>query len=289
MNNTIKKLMNRWTENHILPFSWQHGESEETLREYMQAIFDANCHAVCVESRPHPDFCGEKWWKDMDVILEEARRLGMTVWILDDSHFPTGFANGAVKTAPDALCRQNIFCNSAVLEGGCLNLRETGLLAPPVYEIPAEVAAFMDQKDARSFDDDTILGVTAVSGTGQRVDVTALVEDGVLRWDMPEGQWTVYVCTASRNTGYHRDYINMLDRHSCRLLLDAVYEPHWQHYADDFGTTIAGFFSDEPELGNGLMYAQGNMLGTGEARDLPWSGELQEKLADEAAASMVYG
>ena len=52
----------------------------------------------------------------MDVILDEARKRGMQVWILDDSHFPTGFANGAVKTAPDALCRQSILGNEKPLD-----------------------------------------------------------------------------------------------------------------------------------------------------------------------------
>ncbi len=39
----------------------------------------------------------------MDVILDKAEWLGMQVWILDDAHFPTGYANGRVKSAPDDL------------------------------------------------------------------------------------------------------------------------------------------------------------------------------------------
>ncbi len=97
MNDKVKALLAGHTDGHLMPFFWQHGEDETTLRRYMQAIDEANCQAVCVESRPHPDFCGPKWWQDMDVILDEARRRGMKVWILDDSHFPTGYANGALK------------------------------------------------------------------------------------------------------------------------------------------------------------------------------------------------
>ena len=100
MNETVQQLLNNQGENYILPFFWQHGETEEVLREYMAAIDASNIKAVCVESRPHPDFCGEKWWRDMDVILDEARKRHMKVWILDDSHFPTGFANGALKDYP---------------------------------------------------------------------------------------------------------------------------------------------------------------------------------------------
>ena len=101
MNKTICRLLEGNGDNHMLPFFWQHGEDEATLRKYMAVIHEANCHAVCVESRPHPDFAGPKWWNDMDIILDEARKRGMKVWILDDSHFPTGYANGALKNLPE--------------------------------------------------------------------------------------------------------------------------------------------------------------------------------------------
>ena len=90
MNKTIEQLLSGKADNHMLPFFWQHGENEATLRKYMDVIHKANCLAVCVESRPHPDFAGPKWWHDMDIILDEARKRDMKVWILDDSHFPTG-------------------------------------------------------------------------------------------------------------------------------------------------------------------------------------------------------
>ena len=110
MSEKIKALQKGEGGNYIFPFFWQHGETEAILREYMKAIHKANIGAVCVESRPHPDFCGEQWWHDMDIILEEAKRYGMKVWILDDSHFPTGYANGAMKDQPLELYRQSITC-----------------------------------------------------------------------------------------------------------------------------------------------------------------------------------
>ena len=135
MGETIKNMLSGIWENHQMPFFWQRGEDEATLREYMDAIDKANCGAVCVESRPHPDFCGPKWWRDMDIILDEARKRGMKVWILDDSHFPTGYANGAVKNAPLELHRQSVCVNKIELSGGekTVNLELTGLI-PPEYE-----------------------------------------------------------------------------------------------------------------------------------------------------------
>ena len=279
MNETIRKLLNGEEDNHILPFFWQHGEDESTLREYMKAICGANCRAVCVESRPHPDFCGDKWWQDMDVILDEARKRGMKVWILDDSHFPTGFANGAVKSAPVELHRQSVCANTIRLDGPAreVTLALDGLI-PPQYAY----ANMMEQyvlpsllKDAPRFDDDRVIALTAVSENGGTVTIPYHGEGTVL-WNKPEGAWTVWVIGLSRNCGPHREYINMLDPESVRLLIDTVYETHWAHYAEDFGKTIAGFFSDEPELGNGHLYYYDNLLGTDQ--DLPFAATMPPAL-----------
>ena len=112
MDAVVRTLLEnpRAGEQHIFPFLWIHGEPEETIREYMGAIHRANTGAVCVESRPHPDFLGPQWWHDMDIVLDEARKRGMKIWILDDSHFPTGYANGALENQEAQLCRQSLVC-----------------------------------------------------------------------------------------------------------------------------------------------------------------------------------
>ena len=282
MNGTVRRLLEGQEENRVLPFFWQHGEDEATLREMMGAIHGAGCRAVCVESRPHPDFCGPKWWQDMDIILDEARRRGMKVWILDDSHFPTGFANGALKGKPDSLCRQSIFLNTAPVppEAGRfrVNLKEEGLMKAPVKK-PANMmeARWFSIPPARSFDDDRVIRA-ALRQNGEARDLTPQVTGETLEFEKPAGAAELRILTASRNAGYHRDYINMTDRDSVRVLIDAVYEPHWQHYREDFGRTIAGFFSDEPELGNGFMYDKENPLGTWQ--DLPWGREMEAEAAE---------
>lgn len=109
MSTRIYEALNGKQGNYILPFFWQHGEDEETLREYMGVIQDMGIRAVCLESRPHPDFAGPKWWEDMDVILSEARQRNMKVWILDDCHFPTGYANGAMADAKEDLQKWTVY------------------------------------------------------------------------------------------------------------------------------------------------------------------------------------
>lgn len=70
--------------------------------------------------------------------------------------------------------------------------------------------------------------------------------------------------------------MNMLDREACHTLIETVYEPHYMHYAEDFGKTIAGFFSDEPEIGNGHLYEMDQKIY--DNADQPWSRKLQEDM-----------
>lgn len=283
MKERIEKLLRGEEENHILPFFWQHGEDEDTLRRYMRVIHEAHCGAVCVESRPHPDFCGEKWWSDLGCILDEAERLGMKVWVLDDSHFPTGYANGALKEAPPSLCRQNIVFHSFVLCGDVdADLRALGAFKAPERIMSEREKKARGEQKQREFDDDEI--VCCVARQGERLlDLLPFVQGERLRYSLPDGEWTLYTCVATRNSGYHREYIRMTSPSSCRVLIDAVYEPHYAHFSRYFGNTFVGFFSDEPELGNGLLYAQGNTLGS--EQDLPWGEELrtalEKRLGDE--------
>lgn len=66
MNQVVRLLLEGKAEHHLLPFLWLHGEDEQTLRRMMAAIDGANCKAACIESCPHPDFCGPVWWADTE-------------------------------------------------------------------------------------------------------------------------------------------------------------------------------------------------------------------------------
>ena len=271
----------------ILPFLWVHGETEDVYREMVKAIYDANIRAFCVEARPHEGFCQEPWWRDMAILLDEAEKRGMRVWILDDKHFPTGFAAGEAEKAPNELRRLGLLHKRFPVKNGKIHLNAVKQAHPPVLK--NKMYLLTDQLNKNNtpqnkFHDDTLLSVAAIrlDKKVEPIDLTDKLQNGVLEWTAPEGKWEVQLCYLSRNIGTHRSYINMMDKESCRIQIDAVYEPHYQHFGDKFGTVIAGFFSDEPELGNNSMYKMDNPLGT--EQDLPWSRELAAALEEKLGA-----
>ena len=274
-------VLNGQEGNYILPFIWQKGESEEIIREEMARIYDSGIRAVCVESRPHPDYLGPQWWSDVDLIMEEARSRGMKVWMFDDSHFPTGYANGKVKEmGPE---NRRIFLQQAYLDAMGPQpdasvlvkhfLIEVNFLDPSavhVKELFAVIAARREEASEKL--------------TGEFVDITENVsEDGVLYWSIPEGFWRIFVITLNDRAGSprHMDYVNVLDPESVRILIDEIYEPHYEHYRDDFGDTFAGFFSDEPGFYNDKdTFNYDSTVGTPDV-DLLWHRDLLQKLSDD--------
>lgn len=254
-------------DNHVLPFLWMKGESHKTIAEYLEKIAGADIHEVCLESRPHPDFCGEGWWRDLRFVIDECKQLGLKLWILDDAHFPTGFANGAVKEAVPEL-RKIVLTH------------RTFDIVGPTSAASIALANMLDKTER-------FYGVTFMQD-GSPVDVAYRVIDDAdgnpsrLVFDAPAGLTQACVMFTSGKTSYNEDYINMVDRASVAQLIDAVYEPHFEHLGDEFGKTILGFFSDEPGFANekGTTGPDGisdTLIGKATA-PLPWSAELERRL-----------
>ena len=279
----VNRLLEGKGDNYIAPFFWQHGEEERVLREYMNKIHEANIGAVCVESRPHPEFAEEGWWRDMDVILDEAKKRSMKVWILDDKHFPTGYAAGAMENAAPELCHQYLDYN--VLE--TWGPRPQMEISVADYAKPQPCPPWMPPSPPpkRVFGDDHLFRVLACrmeekGKLGDTRDLTPMVEDGKLYFDVPEGYWKIFVIYFTRDARGRNDYINFLDEDSCRILIDKVYEPHYERYKELFGSVIAGFFSDEPPIGNTPGYTRGDLIGNPEMA-LPWSKEMADAMNRE--------
>ncbi|MBE6896796.1 MAG: hypothetical protein E7477_06825, partial [Ruminococcaceae bacterium] len=102
MSNRLNECLNdNFEKEYILPFFWQHGEPQEMLEKEMDAIRACGIKEFCVESRTHEKFCEDQWWDDFRFMLEYARKHDMKVWLLDDKHFPTGYANGYINDHPE--------------------------------------------------------------------------------------------------------------------------------------------------------------------------------------------
>ena len=274
MDRKLAEISRGQEANRILPFFWLHGDDREKFASELDRIEEAGIHAVCLESRPHPDFCGDGWWGDLDLIMDEAKKRGMKVWVLDDKHYPTGIANGMIAKKYPELRKWHMIENHVDVTGP----RSGALL----LHIDDEAAVTRDRQ---------LLAAVAYRRTGpeekmagEAIDLTANVKGDLLYWNVPEGCWRVYMISISREgaAGHMADYIHLIDPESVDVLINEVYKPHFDHYGAEFGNTFAGFFSDEPALGNSFL--RGMPIGGYDYKiglqllALPWRQDMPEML-----------
>ena len=264
--------------NHIAPFLWMRGEEEGVIREEISKIDECGIKALCVEARPHPDFCGDGWWHDLGIVIDEARKRDMRIWILDDRHFPTGYANGLLERGHEDLRKTYLNFNTADIFG------PSRLVTIPVERMTKPKLEFTDlgkpldpeRENNRLF---AVVACRIAAGnilSEESIDLTDSVKDGYATFQLPEGAWRVYVVYVTHTDGGEPYYINVLDRRSAALQIEGVYEPHYEKFGNLFGTVIAGFFSDEPQFGNVPGFAKDAKMGT--EMPLLWSEDLAKEL-----------
>ena len=261
-------------QNHLFPFLWITGESTDNLAEEIDAIYASGARGFCVESRTCADFCGEAWWHIMAAVLSLAKERGMQVWLLDDKHYPTGYANDAIKNKYPELQPWRVKCEFVDIEG------EAG-----------EISLLLNSADDAAYQD-TILGVFAVKMRGKRAEITAdlsdCLDDDFLRFTY-DGK-PLRICTIKKTRGGAESannpyYLDMLNPDSVDVLIREVYEPHYNRYvaSGEYAGTFCGFFSDEPRFANGYncdalcaRNAYHSTLGV-EGMTYPWNDGLLHK------------
>lgn len=282
MKTRLDEVLEGSEANYLLPFIWQRGERETVIREEIERIHQAGIGAVCVEARPHPDFLGERWWRDFDIIMDEARKRHMRVWVLDDDHFPTGHAAGRVVNAPPS--QKRLFLHEHHLDVLGPQMHSSFLVTPFLRELFQPPGTVSERN---------LLAVIAVHIEietnlliGPFLDITTNIQEDVLYWDIPQGFWRIFFLFTSASGGSepHKDYINPLVPESVKILIDTVYEPFYQRYAEDFGHTFAGFFSDEPGFYNDRDTFDYHSKPGKKGVALPWRSDLLALLEKEAGS-----
>ena len=206
------------------PLFWLHGdESEAVLRRYVQKCAEGGNGCFTAESRPHKDWLGEGWYRDLAICLDEAKKQGLQMWIFDEAWWPSGEAGGRV---PAEHASKKMLLEQVAAKG------------PVRLEVEEEqlIAVLAGQMVKGKLDGASL------------VDLTGMVHDGSLAWDAPEGRWKVLVFTWGLGPKRGNNYlVDGASQASVDWYIDFVYQAHYDRFAEDFGNAIRGFFYDEPE------------------------------------------
>lgn len=263
MKNKLMNVLEGKSENHILPFFWQHGEEDEVLLAELHRIHASGVGSVCIESRPHEEFAREGWFEDVRLIFDECRRLGMDAWILDDKYFPTGFCNGAIRD------KYPEFGKRAITE------RHMDICGP-IEDGSVIFEGWADEKA-----EDELLAIIACrcEGEGQElagecIDITENLHDGLVSVTLPDGIWRVFFIFERPERDGRVDFTNP---ESVNFMFSEIYDKHYENLSEYFGNTFRGFFSDEPFL---MDYGDLPLRGASNSKGkYPWNSYIRDELA----------
>jgi len=243
----------------LVPLLWTQGQSAETIRTVVHEIADGGNTGFVWESRPHPDYLGPKWWDDLKVAVDEARRLGLEVWIFDEWMYPSGIAGGKV-VAEDPSLTHHILRDRALVVDGPLPEKE--------WEVPGDLEKSESVVSVVAFSVDTKADLSLVDLTAR----AAGADLSRIRWAPPKGRWRICWTTAapeSPKEGWRMDtMVDVLNPKTAEAFIRLTHEETYKRFAADFGTTIKGFFSDETGFRNITSYES---LPGKPGMPMPWS------------------
>ena len=276
MDRRINENLNGVQQNYIAPFLWLHNEDDEYIVSEIKRIYESGIRSICIESRTHEEFCREDWWTDVKLIFDECRKLDMNVWILDDKHFPTGYANGIFEEKykhlqPFGITEQHIDVVGPVKDGSAM---ADCWLESDEDEIVA-VSALKHIPDSENY--------------SEIIDITDGLSDGMVYFDLPDGMWRIVfmIKTKRGRNEKNRSFFDVLNPETIDLFIEEVYESHYKHFSEYFGNTFLGFFSDEPSFSNNTANSFITPIGIPFAH-YPWHNCLKEAVDINQMAGLWF-
>ncbi len=192
------------------------------------------------------DYLSAEFLDCIKATVGAARQRGMEAWLYDEDRWPSGFAGGAVTADPNFRIK---------------------FLACQV--VPADQFAGPLDGAVRCF--------TAVLEGDTARRVRPLPPGEKPRPDAPgdgggNGRSVVLVYRAQTagDVGWFNNtsYLDTMNPQAVRAFLDATHEVYKRQVGDEFGQTIPGIFTDEPNFGHFRTW------GAAEGVALPWTGRL---------------
>jgi len=200
------------------------------------------------------EYLSPEYFKFFQMLVAEAKKRDMRVWIVDDIGYPSGFAGGRFTREMPDLRMQTLGVAESIVVKGSEALRRS---------IPRETVA-----------------VTAIGEDGATIQVP--INNGSVNWAAPEGKWQVLTIEHHFETSPTRSETNLklateprpntnnvqakdrsqsledyLNPDATRQFLAFTHEQYKKYLGDEFGRTILGFRGDEPDYTvSGLPWTQ---------------------------------
>ena len=222
------------------PFwAWNGLLEEEELRRQVRIFRRMGLGGAFMHSRVGlaTPYLSEEWFKMVRACADEAKKVGIEAWLYDEDRWPSGAAGGLVTR--EVRYRQRR-----------LQLK------------------IIDPKEFRSSGKE--LGIFLARVEGDRASGVRQVRPEEVARAAPGEKVLAFYCKVADPSPWYNNqtYLDTLSAEAVRRFIEVTYEAYARKVGGDFGSTLPGIFTDEPNYGSPRMGPEGG--------DAPWT----EKLPD---------
>ncbi len=207
-----------------LPFwSWNNKLDQKEIREQINGFKAQGMGGFFIHARGglKTSYMSEEWIGCVRAAVEEAKEIGLKVWLYDEDGWPSGFAGGVIP-ALGVDYQQKWLCKEEII------LRE-------IADFSNTVGLY------RKKEDNSMEQIYNINNTeGSEVEQERVIH--------------IYFST-------NKYYSDLLYASAVKEFLNSTHEVYYKHFKEEFGNTIIGIFTDEPQFAYG---------------QLPWSVDFAE-------------
>ena len=198
-------------------WDWNEQISEEGIDFQMKEFKNAGIGGVFVHPRPGllTEYLSDDWFRLFDYTVQKGKELDMKVWIYDENSYPSGFAGGHVPAEmPDSYKHGT---------GLIMQISET------VDDFPTGDTEVILKKTGDAF-----------------VDITYSVESEKGK----KGTYYIFEKTYPEKSPWYGGftYVDLLYKGVTDKFLEVTMTHGYEKNSADFGKTLPGIFTDEPNL-----------------------------------------
>jgi hypothetical protein len=237
------EFQNPGAEYRAKPFwAWNDQLEESEIRRQINVFAEMGFGGYFMHSRVglKTSYLGDEWFRMIEAGIDEGRKNGMEAWLYDEDRWPSGLAGGLVTSDPRWRQRRL----------NCVRVKAGGL---PDKALAVFRASFDRNGNVSEY--------THILPEQVRAD------EEVLAFEVVQGKIDSFY------NGY--TYLDTLNKEAIRAFLDVTYEPYAERFGGEFGRTIPGVFTDEPNRGHFM----GRWKPDDDDFQIPWTGRLPEHFA----------
>lgn len=217
-------------------WGWNGPMTKEVIQRDLDGFYARGVRVVTIEpgyNMNNAPYLSPAWFELIRFAVEEARRRGMRIWLVDEGKYPSGFAGGSFTSKrPDLRMQALVIADRIPVDSGKALSRKLS---------PAIVGA---------------LAVNQENQTSQVLDISS----GELQWRPSEGKWEVLliehqfrssptrsVNNPTRGKDDKASLCDYLNPAATKQFLEFTHAQYEKYVGSEFGKTILGFRGDEPD------------------------------------------